>query len=552
MGANADLTSPTFAGGVINYAGVSPPQATLDQNRLAIQAAIDFVVANGGGTVYCPPGMSIPFSKKPATTYGINVQNAAPIRFLGNGSTWRMAGDAGGVAADFYGFYLRGAGGHVFEGVRFSQRDVTNFGEQTHMVQVGDAGTSQIEDVDFYGCQFMEGRGGDGIRLLAGALEVRRINVVGCRFDDCDRSGISVQRGTRKVNVQSCIFRNTGDQDIDFESTADGFIGEFTVIGNTMERAPGNAVAVAVSLGGYGGVYSSERNIFAYNRIVGGGINSGNINRAWIVGNELYLDQGGAADPVIKLYRRVNDVWIQGNRIYRGPNAFGTAAAVQVTQNNGFNPIGVKILDNVIEQGGVGNVIDLDSVQEFDVRGNRIRWRSAAPADTYCGVWARSVTAAISGIVANNRIEADVQSDDVTAATRLLTAVFLSPSGVGQIGDVSVIGNVVKNALSVVDLSATQAQLVSGLPVISGNTPISVTTEVANYLGAYAIAGNPGGVCDLVGHGSPAGAVPAAAGSRYLRRDLASPWTVELWLKNAGASTNGQISSSTSGWAKVA
>ena len=84
---------------------------------------------------------------------------------------------------------------------------------------------------------------GDGVAIapLAGAFgggeEASVVDIVGCKFLECHRSGVRNQRSAEFVRIHDCLFAGTKDQDIDFEPTGDELASgprRFSIMRNTM------------------------------------------------------------------------------------------------------------------------------------------------------------------------------------------------------------------------------------------------------------------------------------------------------------------------------
>ena len=60
-----------------------PNDATCAANTKGLVAAVDALQTSGGGTLYFPPGRW-PIAKTAAQSYGVKLQDAVNLRFLGD------------------------------------------------------------------------------------------------------------------------------------------------------------------------------------------------------------------------------------------------------------------------------------------------------------------------------------------------------------------------------------------------------------------------------------------------------------------------------------
>lgn len=217
----------------------------------AIQSAITAARANVTATgrksiVYFPAGVYACNSK--LGTRQFDLDGASNLMFMGapGRSKILMNGDAG--ASDWYLFHLRGGATDVeFRHLAFDQSAMTNpdAAEQNHIVQVG-TNASQIR---FYDCEF-RGTVGDGVRLLGGAgAFVDGVRVERCRFYDCGRSGVSVQRYVRGLFFADNYCEGGTDQQIDFEPTGYTFTADSGGDSTTLVRAASTFVTNGVQPG---------------------------------------------------------------------------------------------------------------------------------------------------------------------------------------------------------------------------------------------------------------------------------------------------------------
>lgn len=218
------------------------------------------------------------------------------IRMTGSGSggSWNLILIGGGsVDVTVRGLCLDGDQDHVEDLDR----------EHTHAIQIGggDAGGS-ARRIRILDCVLTR-VSGDGVAIVGtaggfgGGNDVSAVDIIGCRFLDCGRSGVSNQRSVELVRIHRCHFKGTrGDQDIDMEPTGlEPGTGprRYSIVGNTFLH--GNDAA-AVTLSGVAPDAPSTDNIFAHNHVYGGRVGMVDTARVQIVGN--YIESGrGHGEP---------------------------------------------------------------------------------------------------------------------------------------------------------------------------------------------------------------------------------------------------------------
>ena len=242
------------------------------------------------------------------------------IRMLGSGmgGSWNMIMIGGNcVDVTVRNLYLDGDRSNLTE---------LDPGQHTHTIQVGgmDAGGS-ARRVRILDCT-MTDMDGDGVAIAAlegpfgGGNDVSVVDMIGCRFLNCGRSGVSNQRSAEFVKIHQCLFEGTSDQDIDFEPTG-AELGSgprrYSIIGNTMVRS---GTAASVTLSGVGGDIPARDNIFAFNQIYGGRVGMLDTEHVLIVGN--YVEGAlGDADPVLQLRGKSEGARISLNHLVRPPGS---------------------------------------------------------------------------------------------------------------------------------------------------------------------------------------------------------------------------------------
>lgn len=506
-----DITASPY--NCVHDSSTNPDVAILNANRIGLQAAIDAAHTAGGAKLCAPAGYDIPFNRNTVSgSYGVQITSTYPIAFEMEGVTLRMNRASG--ANDFYGIQVLSTGGVKFKGVTFSQRGLNAGSEQQHMVQVGNGSTTGARYVDFINCKFHEGVGGDGIRLLGfGTTDtplVQDIRIMDCTFINCDRSGVSSQRGCRRVLITGCRFSGTVDQDIDFEPTGSGILGQYTITHNTIVRT-GNGSG-AVTLTGQGSSDANERSIFANNIITGGRVSARKVSNLIVEGNQINAGATANADAVLDFGSYGPGISIANNIVVRPSTA--VAGNVLTLEYDSDRPSDLAVTGNQFTQQTEGHAVFVDSIERISLIGNHVTCTYSS--NTYSAI--RVDNGGSTAYDHENIIQIIGNTVECTASS----AAF----GIRVVGDTTdkataiVLGNDVRNCVVGIAAASRTGGSVPGSfesPImISGNSIRGCSTAISagSY---YAQGGNGGDILDLVGSGDPEGTAYAPVGSTYRR-----------------------------------
>lgn len=302
----------------------------------AIQAAIDSAMA--GSHEVCIPSGVWNLSKSARASLRIT---GGPLRFYGAGpsTVLRMTGDGG--RGDWYGIDIRQA--HDLELRDFTVDALATFNteEQTHLIQLApgthDAVLTNLvlgpmrRDDQIVGA----GAGGDCVRLLGEPLEpVERITITQSQLVNCDRSGVSLQRGVRRVELSHLDIVGTGDSPIDFEPTAPGPISYITMADLFIDRTADAQGSFSIAIAGHGPDVADH--IVVRNCILqGGGISVLNASNVDIMNNDIATGEKPGA--TIRMHRRATNITITRNVLNRREHA-PLGPMISATHNNGFAP----------------------------------------------------------------------------------------------------------------------------------------------------------------------------------------------------------------------
>lgn len=508
-----DITAAPY--NCVHDASANPSVTVLDANRTGLQAAIDAAHAAGGAKLCAPAGYNIPFNRTttPGASYGVVITSTYPIVFEMEGVTLRMNRAAG--VNDFYGIQVISQGGVKFKGVTFSQYGLFDGSEQQHMVQCGDGSTTGARFVDFINCKFHQGVGGDGIRLLgfgtSDTTMVQDIRVMDCEFLNCDRSGVSSQRGCRRVTIRGCRFQGTVDQDIDFEPTGSGTLGQYVITDNTIIRA-GNGSG-SVTLTGQGSTDANERSIFANNNITGGRVSARKVKNLIVTGNQINTGASSNIDAALDFGSYGPGIVISNNVVIRP--ATSAAGIGILLEYDTERPEDVTVEANRVIQETNAIGIKVDSAKRVSLIGNHVTC-------TYSVAGEHGILVAADGATAyghENVVQIIGNSVEATAS--------MPDNGIRVVGHTTykatavIIGNDVRNCTT----GISAGNRVGGDPVPSGFTsPVLIADNTIRNCSTpisagsyYCKGGNGGDIMDLVGSNDPEGTAYAPVGSTYRR-----------------------------------
>lgn len=333
--------------------GCSAP--TAEQNRKALKAVIDYA-SSQGRTVYIPPGQ-YPIGCASGQPFGVDTSGDSNVTIEGWNVTLRFTGDQ--ASADCAMLRIRNGSHVVLRGLTFSGRDITNSTSSSLPVKVGDGGATSVDDIKFEDVAFVEGVGGDFLRLDGGTGTATVTNVVvtqGSRFEGSARAGVDVRAGTSRVTISYSFFRSNANRDVWFESSGSGAIGQSIVSGNFMER-DGSGTALAVTLSG-GATDAADQSIFEHNHIKpipgastgGGGVEAGNVTNLIIQNNPIILNFS-TSTPVLRIVGKATNVQVVNNYLERGSTA-GANKVLVVEDDGSIAPVMTLIKRNRIVDSG--------------------------------------------------------------------------------------------------------------------------------------------------------------------------------------------------------
>lgn len=347
----------------------------------AIQQAID-AAASSGGNVCLGKGVfhverrngrkkewgSLTITKGPLEMYGVGAETVIRMTGPGRKDDWRA-------------IEIKGVRGVYLHDFAIDGLDAYDTEEQTHLIIVA-PGSADITinrmalgPMRKSGERVGAGIGGDCIRLLGEiGAEVEDVVITNSTFTNCDRSGISLQRGLRRILIAHNTIQGTGDQEIDFEPTGKGDIQDVMMLDLTLKHYADAQGSEVIAIGG-NGKYLARRVTLADSRIEGGGIRIIDVADLQILRNKVDFGAGNKT-PVISVMRRGGNIRIAKNTIIR-PATAGPGPILAATHLAGQVPRGIALEDNTIQQETASPVVRMTSVGGVVVQRNKIAYTGA-------------------------------------------------------------------------------------------------------------------------------------------------------------------------------
>lgn len=340
-----------------------PPTGDPATDTPALADAIQQLHAAGGGLLQLETGLYM--VEKIAQLSCVEIKNVANIRIQGRGNNQTIVKLAPrNSLGDCHIFHVWRSSDISFadfqiDGSRFEH---TLIDQQSHGVQVQESQNTTTEDISFYQLY------GDGVRLLGesaiGGVWNENVYIRDNQFLENGRSGIAVQRGNRFVEISSNYFKDTSDQDIDFEPSGTANAPhDFRIVGNEIVHS---TQTHSVTLTGFPS--EAARNIiFANNIINNGTLLIGQVAGS-LVSDNVIIGMPGTRQAV-DVVSSVAGITISGNKIIA---CGGNEAAIRIAVQSGLSPSGVVISDNDIKCKVAINGILAYSADKVLVTGNRI------------------------------------------------------------------------------------------------------------------------------------------------------------------------------------
>lgn len=426
----------------------------------AIQLAINAAKAAGGGTVFFPAKTFL-MLRTASLNQTLLLDDCHNITFLGlgHGTVLKMRAT---TSSDLRAIQLVSNSSNitfrnmVFDGDFPLGSSTAILSEQNHFIRIGGgaiSGASQgALDVTIDGCTFRDirGDGVNGIGANSGVGTIhpaKRVRVMNCLFDSCHRSGVGVQRQGENWHIINNHFINCNDQDIDFEPTGNGENFGYLIIGNTIDHTykSGN---VAVTLTGVSSSVERHKwSIFADNILINGIISGLNVDGLIISNNQIVVEGQDNGEGLIHLFRRVDNVIINGNHLVRGFTGISPdlctidpgSRCISIDRNNGVQPRGILVTNNICEQYCDVSAIFFESCSSVQSFNNRVIRRHSS-TDTNAAIRVASASATSNRVMVNSNYIAGDQSY-ATLAGQVKATRELSFSAIPVDGDTFTIGS---------------------------------------------------------------------------------------------------------------
>ena len=330
-----------------------------DDDTQAFQEALSSLPPQGG-TVLIPPGLFLLRATPDEFNRAIELLGRTNVTIRGAGmqqTILRMA--PASYRGDTFIVYMERVSGVTIEDLTIdgNRTNVNYQDEQSHGIEIRGSSNIRFENVMFTGMR------SDGIRLLGLTGEnrpVEQVLITHSRFDDNGRSGITIQRGVRELEVNNSTFTRISDQAIDMEpSNAEGDdIGpsDFVITNNVFVNTGGLAIAIA----GVGVSKPARRIIVADNEFDGASLVVFNAHDVKIQRNSIRAKDRGP----ISVVKASRNVWILDNQIEYPTGAPGQAA-IELAFHNGCAPTDFRLAGNTVQTGSARGVYARDSERLF-------------------------------------------------------------------------------------------------------------------------------------------------------------------------------------------
>lgn len=390
---------------------------------------------------------------------------------------------------------------------------VTNTSEQNHIVEINAGSTSaNIEGIKFENVKFKNAVS-DCIRMVGTDNATNRVQygwVKNCTFDNCGRSGITIQRAVRYFDIIGNHFTNISDQFVDMEPSGVAPPNNIKIHDNTCVNTSDK---VSLSIAGISDVDGRH----AYNiSVQGNTIISGGVvvvycndviflNNVIIAGNQRGID-------ISRLCFNIN---ITENTITSSAKGIYLAA----TTNSQY-PNSVVIEQNKIAMSG-GNGIEMDGNNDTIIEDNIIK----ALSSSINGVAYRSTVTNDSDLDKRVLINENIIDGFTTGVN-----INASPNNISKC---KIVDNILKNLTNGVAFAVSGGTIDS---VVVNNIIDNVTNEFSGLSNTAYIqySGTPGNVGHYSVVGTPEGAVTAPVGSFATNRTNGDIYYKATGIGNTG------------------
>lgn len=398
-------------------------------DRAAIQSAID---TQGCADLSSGTYDVIVTSPRTGSRYDLlTLTGGRTLRGAGPATVIRFSGDA--ARSDLRGIGMTGDSNLVAD-LTLDTTGLTNTEEQTHAIQItGPALNQRVSGNWFRHPSLGASAGGDCIKVVGydqtATTPDMRVSMVitGNVFAQCDRSGVAVHSGLRDALINSNLFLETGDQDIDLEGSG-GAIDSLVISGNSFRRTLNNGVSVAIAAG------LTRRAVFSGNIVNGGRLFTYNVERLSVTGNVFTVPW-----QAIEMVKMTKEVVIAGNA-FAGTDDTATAGMmISATHHNSGMPGMVSITGNTFRAANpLGLFVAVTSAESVSIANNSFTWSPAAAPAGRVAALAYGLVRPTEAIAFTNNIVTGPY-----ARTLMVTNSYEASSG-GGIRAVTFAGNILR------------------------------------------------------------------------------------------------------------
>lgn len=406
------------------------PNDGLDDSA-CIQAALDAACAAGdevrlGAGIWNVMRPPIAGGNRDNASIWADCATGSHLSGVGRPTVIMMTGD--GLASDWSGIRFAGpsSGGSISE-MTIAADLATNVNEQTHLLFFGSpvSPPGPVTDVTARHLWLRHPVrptevAGDCLRFVGDvASPVSGIDVTDVVFEACDRSGVSIQRGSSHLGLHNLRFRNIGKTAIDMEPSGSPVI-EYVAMSDLDVAAPSG---ISISGSGGSGTPVWTTNVTLEDSFVGGRI--GITYAKGVSLSDVRIAETATSGDGSLLIRGSSDVTVTGGSVTR--LAGSTAGpAVKLVGTNGTYSSGATLTGVHISTANAGAAtVDLESAQDVSLIGCTITSADA----TFAGVYSRATGQDIGGFIfTGNRFKGTLSNAFTLAGnpklvgTALLTA----------------------------------------------------------------------------------------------------------------------------------
>ncbi len=581
----------------------------------SIQAALNAAkaaVASTGRvqTVKVPDGNFKLLTRVGINQFDLNGADWTKIRIEGEGTGRSRIHQAGNAAsANWHMWRFRGGANDIeLRGLTLTQQGSSNMPEQSHIIHPGE-GCSNLRILD---CEIRDVAAGDGIRILGnanGQESVTGIIIRRCKFVDCYRAGVSIQRYTQNYVIAQCDFVNnvSGNQHVDHEPSGGSWTATAGSTGTTLVVLTANFTAMNLYAGMR--VYNTTARWFSYiasidsatqitleagvtvtvgdvlqfeNRVFNGAIidcdlragtaeilltlTGDNIlvmgnriqgrifglycNDTTIIGNTINMPnmRGKATSSTVNFVKDNLDLKILNNYIKNDGNNADYGSCIQISHQSGAQPSRVSIKGNTLLLRRKGTGVLSNACKDIDIQHNEIVLHTPGETTESVGI----AVAAASGMNVDSAV---ILHNTIRASAGGFVKGIQVNCTTGNITECTVGGGSIKNATEPLDLPETGGGVFTNPPAIvpykadAGELTEPPSTKWVQLagIGGAAPTTNSRKPAIYWGTGTPEGVLSSGVGNLAITRDKDS-----TPAGNGGATWQKNTATGNTGWKLIA